>query len=59
MQERMIRAQRPGSRLLTPITATDDRSDNLLDAGALYAGQTVARIRDVRPAGELVAALTP
>jgi nitronate monooxygenase len=59
MQERMIRAQRPGSRLLTPITATDDRNDNLLDAGALYAGQTVARIRDVRPAGELVAALTP
>jgi len=59
MQERMIRAQHPGSRLLTPITATDDRNDNLLDAGALYAGQTVARIRDVRPAGELVAALTP
>ncbi len=59
MQERMIRAQHPGSRLLTPITVTDDRNDNLLDAGALYAGQTVARIRDIRPAGELVAALTP
>jgi hypothetical protein len=25
----------------------------LLDAGALYAGQTVARLHDVRPAGEL------
>lgn len=33
--------------------------DNLIDAGALYAGQTVARIGDVQPAGELVSALTP
>jgi nitronate monooxygenase len=59
IQERMIRAQHPGSRLLTPITATDDRNDNLLDAGALYAGQTVTHIHDIRPASELVAALTP
>ena len=57
--DRMARAQHPGSRLLTPVPATDGGGDNLLDAGALYAGQTVARIRDVRPAGELVRALTP
>jgi hypothetical protein len=31
----------------------------MLDAGALYAGETVARLHDVRPAAELVAALTP
>ena len=57
---RMARAQRPGSRLLTPVPATDGTGGgNLIDAGPLYAGQTVARIRDVQPAGELVSALTP
>jgi hypothetical protein len=33
--------------------------DTLLDAGALYAGETVARIRDVRPAAQIVGDLTP
>jgi hypothetical protein len=33
--------------------------DNLLDAGPLYAGESVARIDDVRPAAELVRELTP
>lgn len=59
LQDRLARAQHPASRLLTPITATDDRGENLLDAGPLYAGQTVARIHDLRPARELVGALTP
>jgi hypothetical protein len=55
----MIRAQRPDSRLLTPASATDDSPASLLGAGPLYAGQSVARMTDVRPAAELVAALTP
>ena len=59
MQLRLARAQRPGSRLLTPFGPTDDGPESLLDAGALYAGETVARIDDVRPAAEIVAALTP
>jgi nitronate monooxygenase len=59
LQIRLARAQRPTSRLLTPIGPTDDAFPTLLDAGPLYAGQTVARIGDVRPAGELVGALTP
>ena len=59
LQVRLARAQRPTSRLLTPIGPTDDAFPTLLDAGPLYAGQTVARIGDVRPAGELVGALTP
>lgn len=59
LQARMIRAQRPGSRLLTPAPATDDGPETLVDAGALYAGESVARIADVRPAAELVRALTP
>ena len=50
---------RPGSRLLTPIGPTDDGPATLVEAGPLYAGETVARIGDVRPAAELVAELTP
>jgi nitronate monooxygenase len=54
LQARMIRAQRPGSRLLTPAGPTDDGPATLVEAGALYAGETVARIGAVRPAAELV-----
>jgi len=56
---RMVRAQRPGSRVLSPAGPTDDGPAALVDAGALYAGETVARIDDVRPAAELVRELAP
>jgi NAD(P)H-dependent flavin oxidoreductase YrpB (nitropropane dioxygenase family) len=59
LQRRMILAQRPGSRLLSPAGPTDDGPSSLVDAGALYAGETVARIADVRPAADLVRELTP
>jgi NAD(P)H-dependent flavin oxidoreductase YrpB (nitropropane dioxygenase family) len=59
IQRRIAMAQRPTSRLLSPAGPTDDGPANLLDAGPLYAGQTVARIGDVRPAAEIVASLTP
>jgi NAD(P)H-dependent flavin oxidoreductase YrpB (nitropropane dioxygenase family) len=59
LQRRLIAAQRPGSLLLTPAGPTDDGPATLVDAGPLYAGETVARIRDIRPAAEIVAALTP
>jgi nitronate monooxygenase len=59
IQRRLIRAQRPGSRMLTPQGPTDDGPPTLLDAGPLYAGQTVTRIGDIRPAAEIVADLTP
>jgi len=59
LQARMAVAQTPSSRLLTPLGPTDDGPTNLLDAGALYAGETVARIDAVKPAAELVRALTP
>jgi nitronate monooxygenase len=49
-QARMIRAQRPDSRLLTPAGPTDNGPENLIDAGALYAGETVAQINEIRPA---------
>jgi nitronate monooxygenase len=54
LQLRMMRAQRPGSRLLTPAGPTDDGPPSLVEAGALYAGETVARIETVRPAAQLV-----
>ena len=59
VQGPLARAQRADLPLLGPIAATDDRPSNLLDAGPLYAGETVARIYDVRPAAEVVGALTP
>jgi nitronate monooxygenase len=59
LQLRMIRAQRPASRLLSPAGPTDDAPETLIDAGALYAGETVARIDDVRPAAQLIRDLAP
>jgi nitronate monooxygenase len=59
LQLRLARAQRSDSRLLTPFGPTDDGPENLLDAGPLYAGETVARIGEVRSAAEIVSALTP
>jgi NAD(P)H-dependent flavin oxidoreductase YrpB (nitropropane dioxygenase family) len=59
VQLRLARTQRPSSRLLTPIGPTDDGPVSLLDAGPLYAGQTIARIDQVQLAAEIVAALTP
>lgn len=59
LQARNIKAQRPSGRVLTPAPPTDDGPPNLLDAGALYAGETVARIAEVRPAADLLRALVP
>jgi nitronate monooxygenase len=58
LQRRLIRAQRPKSRMLTPQGPTDDGPSTLLDSGPLYAGKTVARIHEIRPAAEIVAALS-
>jgi nitronate monooxygenase len=59
LQRRLARVQRPHSRLLLPLGATDDGPATLVDAGPLYAGQTVARIGEVRSASEIVKSLTP
>lgn len=53
-QEALMARQDPRAPLFGPVAPTADRPDSLLEAGALYAGETVARIRDIRPAGELV-----
>jgi len=59
VQQRLVRGQRPDGRMLTPAGPTDDGPASLVDAGPLYAGETVARIGDVRAAAEIVAELTP
>jgi nitronate monooxygenase len=59
LQGRLARAQKPGSLLLSPQPPTDDGPANLLDAGPLYAGETVRRVSQSRPATALVAELTP
>lgn len=59
LQARMITAQRPSGRVLTPAAPTDDGPRTLLDAGPLYAGETVARISDIKPAADLLRALAP
>ncbi len=59
LQARMSRAQRPGSRLLSPLGPSDDGPIGLLDSGPLYAGESVARIGEVSPAAELVRSLSP
>jgi NAD(P)H-dependent flavin oxidoreductase YrpB (nitropropane dioxygenase family) len=59
LQTRAIAGQRPSLPFLSPQPATDDGPDNLVDSGPLYAGANVGRIAEIRPAAELVAALTP
>jgi nitronate monooxygenase len=44
-------AQRVGLPLLTPYSVTAGRPASQVEAGALYAGETVARINDIRAAG--------
>lgn len=54
MQSRLAASQSPRMPLFGPAAATAGRGENLVDAGPLYAGECVARIDDIRPAGELV-----
>ncbi len=59
LQDRALAAQRPSQPFLGPQPPTDDGPANIVDSGPLYAGMSVARISDIRPAAELVGALTP
>lgn len=55
----LVQRQHPSSRLLTPLSVTDTVPASFVDAGPLYAGETVRRIHDVLPAADIVATLTP
>jgi len=54
LQGQALRRQSAAIPFLSPQPATDGAPKNLLDSGPLYAGETVARIHDIRPAAELV-----
>jgi NAD(P)H-dependent flavin oxidoreductase YrpB (nitropropane dioxygenase family) len=54
MVERLASLQRPGIPLFSPAGAVREGPSNLVEAGPLYAGESVARIADIRPAGALV-----
>jgi nitronate monooxygenase len=57
LQFRLAATQKPARPFFGPAAATIDGPPNLVDAGPLYAGKCIARIGDIRPAGELVAEL--
>src|SRR3954468_21572313 len=59
LQERAAAMQRPSQPFLGPQPPTVGGQDNLVDSGPLYAGASVGRIADVRPAAELVPVLAP
>lgn len=57
IQLRSLRTQRASRPFLSPSPPGPGTPASLTDAGPLYAGESVARINDVRPAGDLVRAL--
>jgi NAD(P)H-dependent flavin oxidoreductase YrpB (nitropropane dioxygenase family) len=59
VQSRLAATQRPTGRLLGPMPPLAGGASNLLEAGPLYAGETVRRIDGIRPAADLVAELSP
>jgi NAD(P)H-dependent flavin oxidoreductase YrpB (nitropropane dioxygenase family) len=54
LQETLLRRQSVAVPLLSPQVVTRGLPSRLLDVTPLYAGESVARIHDVRPAGDLV-----
>lgn len=56
-QIRFAGLQSPRRPVFSPVPATADGPATLVQAGPLYAGETVARIHEIRPAAELVGEL--
>jgi nitronate monooxygenase len=59
MQIRLAATQKATRPMFGPAAATVGGPANLVDAGPLYAGESIERISDIRPAGELVRELAP
>jgi NAD(P)H-dependent flavin oxidoreductase YrpB (nitropropane dioxygenase family) len=58
LQGRFAASQRPDRPVFGPVAATAGGPENLIEAGPLYAGQCIDRIDELRPAADLVSALT-
>ena len=54
LQRTALKAQKANVPFLSPQPPSQTAPSSLLDSGPLYAGETVARIHDIRPAAELV-----
>jgi nitronate monooxygenase len=54
LQTRALRTQTANVPFLSPYPPSQTAPSSLLDSGPLFAGESVARIHDVRPAAELV-----
>jgi NAD(P)H-dependent flavin oxidoreductase YrpB (nitropropane dioxygenase family) len=59
IQLKLAQRARTGPFDLSPVAPTDGLPEATVETHPLYAGQTVGRIHDVRPAAELVRDLTP
>jgi nitronate monooxygenase len=59
MLGRTLSLQRPALGLFTPALPLAGMPERTVDAGALYAGETMHRLHDVIPAAEAVTRLTP
>jgi nitronate monooxygenase len=57
MQFRLAATQRPTRPMFGPAAATVNGPPNLVEAGPLYAGESVSRIHDIRPAAEVLGEL--
>ncbi|MGH2956953.1 MAG: NAD(P)H-dependent flavin oxidoreductase [Solirubrobacterales bacterium] len=58
-QARLLLRQTPRLPLLSAQPPTDDGPPGLIETGPLYAGETVRRLGEVRPAADLVGSLRP
>jgi NAD(P)H-dependent flavin oxidoreductase YrpB (nitropropane dioxygenase family) len=54
LADRLAATQSPARPFFSPASALAGGPNTLVEAGPLYAGESVARISDVRPAAELV-----
>ncbi|HEX6713631.1 MAG TPA: nitronate monooxygenase [Thermoleophilaceae bacterium] len=59
LQKRVLTHQTVRVPLLSPQAVTEGMPSRLLDVTPLYAGESVARIHDIRPAAEVVVGLVP
>jgi nitronate monooxygenase len=59
LQLRMAASQDPSRPIFGPAAAVSGGPASLVEAGPLYAGACIDRIADIRPAAEVVTALTP
>jgi NAD(P)H-dependent flavin oxidoreductase YrpB (nitropropane dioxygenase family) len=59
IRDRFATRNSAGPLDLTPGPPSEGMSDETLETHPLYAGETVARVNDIRPAAEIVRELTP